>query len=112
MNIQSQIPEDEKFSDFSSKISLCQKEIKNIESKINQLFNLKNLVYNSTDKEERSLTQKINIISSEVTKSQNIIDKTIKELKSMININAITDNEKIDLRIKQNLFNSKLNQIF
>ena len=106
MNIQSKIPEDEKFSDFSSKISLCQKEIKNIESKINQLFNLKNLVYNSTDKEERSLTQKINIISSEVTKSQNIIDKTIKELKSMININAITDNEKIDLRIKQNLFNS------
>ncbi len=52
------------------------------------------------------MTQKINIISSEVTKSQNIIDKTIKELKSMININAITDNEKIDLRIKQNLFNS------
>ena len=52
------------------------------------------------------MTQKINIISSEVTKSQNIIDKAIKELKSMININAITDNEKIDLRIKQNLFNS------
>ena len=40
--------------------------------------------------------------------SQNIIDKNIKEIKEQININTINDNEKIDLRIKQNLFNSMI----
>ena len=40
--------------------------------------------------------------------SKNIIDKNIKEIKEQININTINDNEKIDLRIKQNLFNSMI----
>ena len=99
-------------SDFSSKISFCQKEIKNIETKINEILYLKNSVINSTDKEERILAQKINNISSEVNKYQNSIDNIIKELKPLIDIKPFSDNEKIDLRIKQNLFNSKLNQIF
>jgi t-SNARE complex subunit (syntaxin) len=43
-----------------------------------------------------------------VNNSQNIIDKNIKEIKEQININTINDNEKIDLRIKQNLFNSMI----
>ena len=71
-------------------------------------MHMKNLVINSTDKEERNLAQKIDMISSEVIKSQNIVDQNIKEIKELININAVTDNEKIDLRIKQNLFNSML----
>ena len=71
-------------------------------------MHMKNLVVNSTDKEERNLAQKIDMISSEVIKSQNIVDQNIKEIKELININAVTDNEKIDLRIKQNLFNSML----
>ena len=71
-------------------------------------MHLKNLVVNSTDREERLLAQKIDVISSEVIKSQNIVDKNIKEIKELININAVSNNEKIDLRIKQNLFNSML----
>ena len=71
-------------------------------------MHMKNLVINSTDKEERNLAQKIDMISSEVIKSQNIVDQNIKEIKELININAVTDNEKIDLRIKQNLFNFML----
>ena len=105
---QSPIQEDNSLNDFSSKISSCQKEIKNIETKTNQIMHLKNLVINSTDKEERLLSQKIDVISSEVIKSQNIVDKNIKEIKELININAVSNNEKIDLRIKQNLFNSML----
>ena len=54
------------------------------------------------------MVQKIDVISSEVNNSQNIIDKNIKEIKEQININTINDNEKIDLRIKQNLFNSMI----
>ena len=54
------------------------------------------------------MAQKIDVISSEVNNSQNIIDKNIKEIKEQININTINDNEKIDLRIKQNLFNSMI----
>ena len=95
-------------SDFSSKISFCQKEIKNIETKINEILCLKNSVINSTDKEERILAQKINNISSEVNKYQNNIDNIIKELKPLIDIKPFSDNEKIDLRIKQNLFNSMI----
>ena len=95
-------------SDFSSKISFCQKEIKNIETKINEILYLKNSVINSTDKEERILAQKINNISSEVNKYQNNIDNIIKELKPLIDIKPFSDNEKIDLRIKQNLFNSMI----
>ena len=105
---QSPIQEDNSLNDFSSKISSCQKEIKNIETKTNQIMHLKNLVINSTDKEERLLAQKIDVISAEVIKSQNIVDKNIKEIKELININAFSNNEKIDLRIKQNLFNSML----
>ena len=95
-------------SDFSAKISFCQKEIKNIETKINEILYLKNSVINSTDKEERILAQKINNISSEVNKYQNNIDNIIKELKPLIDIKPFSDNEKIDLRIKQNLFNSMI----
>ena len=95
-------------SDFSAKISFCQKEIKNIETKINEILYLKNSVINSTDKEERILAQKINNISSEVNKYQNSIDNIIKELKPLIDIKPFSDNEKIDLRIKQNLFNSMI----
>ena len=95
-------------SDFSSKISFCQKEIKNIETKTNEILYLKNSVINSTDKEERILAQKINNISSEVNKYQNNIDNIIKELKPLIDIKPFSDNEKIDLRIKQNLFNSMI----
>ena len=95
-------------SDFSSKISFCQKEIKNIEIKINEIIYLKNSVINSTDKEERILAQKINNISSEVNKYQNNIDNIIKELKPLIDTKPFSDNEKIDLRIKQNLFNSMI----
>ena len=95
-------------SDFSAKISFCQKEIKNIETKTNEILYLKNSVINSTDKEERILAQKINNISSEVNKYQNNIDNIIKELKPLIDIKQFSDNEKIDLRIKQNLFNSMI----
>ena len=95
-------------SDFSEKISFCQKEIKNIETKINEILYLKNSVINSTDKEERILAQKINNISSEVNKYQNNIDNIIKELKPLIDIKPFSDNEKLDLRIKQNLFNSMI----
>ena len=45
-------------------------------------MHMKNLVINSTDKEERNLAQKINMISSEVIKSQNVVDQNIKEKKN------------------------------
>ena len=61
---------------------------------------------NSTYKEERILAGKINAISSDVNKSQSIIENNIKEIKKQIDIKTVDDNEKIDLRIKQNLFNS------
>ena len=105
-NIQINNNEDIALSDFSSKISFCQKEIKNIEKKANEILYLKNFVINSTDKEERVLAQKINNISNEVTNSQNKIDDIIKQIKTQIDSNALTDNDKIDLRIKRNLFNS------
>ena len=81
---------------------------KNIKIKINEIFYLKNLVINPIDKEEWELSQKINNISSEVTKSQNNIDNIIKEIKKQIDLKTISDNEKIYFWIKQNLFNSKI----
>ena len=67
-NEQSNYREDISLSDFFSKIFFCQKEIKNIEIQINEIFYLKNLIINPIDKVERDLAQKINNISSEVTK--------------------------------------------
>ena len=43
-----------------------------------------------------------------MNKYQNNIDNIIKELKPLIDIKPFSDNEKIDLRIKQNLFNSMI----
>jgi t-SNARE complex subunit (syntaxin) len=71
---------------------------------------LKNRVINSTDKEERELSKKINIIINEAQKSQNQVDNIIKEIKLGLENKGITDNEKIDYRIKENLFGSMINK--
>ena len=71
---------------------------------------LKNRVINSTDKEERELTKKINIIINEAQKSQNEVDAIIKEVKLSLENKAITENEKVDYRIKENLFGSMINK--
>ena len=71
---------------------------------------LKNRVINSTDKEERELSQKINLIINEAEKSQNQVDAIIKEIKTNFQNKALTDNELIDFRIKENLFGSMVNK--
>ena len=93
-------------NDFSSKISSCQIHIKNIESKINQLILLKNRVFNSTDKEERQLSQQINLIVDQAHQSQTHVDATIKELKSKFDSRMGTENDQVDHRIKENLFSA------
>ena len=93
-------------NDFSSKISSCQVHIKNIESKINQLILLKNRVFNSTDKEERELSQKINLIVDQAHQSQAHVDATIKELKTNFDKRTGNENDQVDYRIKENLFSS------
>ena len=92
---------------FSACIDICQTNIKNIESKIDQLIRLKrNLIY-STSQEEREISQKINLIVNSVQKNQIQMDKLIKELRAMLD----QDNHNKDdpeLRIKNNLFGAML----
>ena len=92
---------------FSACIDICQTNIKNIESKIDQLIRLKrNLIY-STSQEEREISQKINLIVNSVQKNQIQMDKLIKELRAMLD----QDNHNKDdpeLRIKNNLFGATL----
>ena len=102
--------EDNSVSEFSTKISICQSHIINIESKLNQLILLRNRVINSTDKEERELSKKINLIINDVQESQNKVDAIIKDIKTKFEQRAITDNEKIELRIKENLFGAMVNK--
>ena len=100
--------EDSSISDFSNKISICQNHIKNIESKTNQLILLKNRVFNSTDKEERELSQKVNLIINDVEQSQNKIDTIIKEIKTHFEQKSINDNDEVEHRIKDNLFGAMI----
>ena len=95
-------------SEFSTKISNCQAHIKNIESKLNQLILLKNRVINSTDKEERELSKKINLIIDQAHQSQNQVDAIIKEIKSNFNQSMVTDNDQVEFRIKDNLFGAMI----
>jgi len=100
--------EDSSISDFSNKISICQNHIKNIESKTNQLILLKNRVFNSTNKEERELSQKVNLIINDVEQSQNKIDTIIKEIKTHFEQKPINDNDEVEHRIKDNLFGAMI----
>ena len=94
-------------SDFSTTIATCQSNIKNIESKIDQLIRLKGDVISSTGQEEREISQKINGIVNSVQKTQTQMDRLIKELRAMLD----QDNHNKDdpeLRIKNNLFGATL----
>ena len=102
--------EDVILTDFSNKISICQNNIKNIESKINQLILLKSKVINSTDKEEREFSKKINVIVNEAGQSQNKIDSIIKEIKTYLEKSPRDENEEVEHRIKENLFIAMANK--
>ena len=105
-----QIPEkeeDQSMKDFSSTIATCQSKIKSIDAQIDNLMRLKAEVISSTGQEERQISNKINMIVNSVQTTQNEMDKLIKELKAMINIEGGDINDP-ELRIKNNLFGSML----
>ena len=105
-----QIPEkeeDQSMKDFSSTIATCQSKIKSIDAQIDNLMRLKAEVISSTGQEERQISNKINMIVNSVQTTQNEMDKLIKELKAMLNIEGGDINDP-ELRIKNNLFGSML----
>jgi len=102
-----EIEEDQSMKDFSSTIATCQSKIKSIEAQIDNLIRLKAEVISSTGQEERQISNKINMIVNSVQTTQNEMDKLIKELKAMINIEGGDINDP-ELRIKNNLFGSML----
>lgn len=99
--------EDPSMTDFSSAIATCQSHIKNIESQIDKLIRIKSDVINSTGQEERENSQKINMIVNNVQKTQEQMDRLIKEIKASLEQDNSNKNDP-EMRIKNNLFGAMI----
>ena len=94
-------------STFQTLISQSQDHIKNIEKQTIQLMPIKNAIIDTTDKEEREMSIKLNTIVNNVNNSKARMDGIIKELKSQL-IPDEDNKDDTDLRIKKNLFDAMI----